>query len=139
MTLNPPLTRMEELLLMAAAVHGLGPDTNLHHANAAKVVGQALEWSGLMDEIVRHQWNDFESHPAIDAYYGSLIRMIRQILPNEVLPPLRPGEALFEGGGNFGTPDDPPAYAHFTSCRLTVFGDSIARGLLEQFATQEPR
>jgi len=38
------LTPTERLLLMAAAVHGLGPNTDLSRANTAKVIGQALQW-----------------------------------------------------------------------------------------------
>ncbi len=127
-----PLTEMEELLIMAAAVHGLGPNTRLT-ANAAKVVGQALEWAGRMEGEVRKAWLSIEGHPAIDECYAVLIRMIRQLLRNGVhRPPERPGDALFEGAGNFGSALHPPALPHFTSCRLTERGVSIARDLLRR-------
>jgi hypothetical protein len=127
------LTEIEQLLLVAAAVHGLGPQTNLNIANADKVVGQALEWAGLMGEESREAWEQIEYRPAIVQVYGALIRMTHQILQvGPGRPPARPGEALFEGGGNFGTADAPQAFPHFTSCRLSVRGEQLARQLLEQ-------
>jgi hypothetical protein len=125
-----PLTQMEELLVMAAAVRGLGPNTRLT-ANANKVVGQALQWAGQMDEEVQEAVQNLEDHPAIKRCYAVLIRMIRQMLQNGLQkPPERPGDALFEGAGNFGSPGAPPAFPHFTSCRLTEYGESVARDLL---------
>src|SRR6185295_19847728 len=122
MNQDGPLSEMEQLLLMVAAVQGLGPNAPLT-ANASKVVGKALEWAGLMDEEVRAAWLNRESHPAIEQCYAVLIRMLRQILPGGVQqPPEKPGDILFEGAGNFGTSEDPPALPHFTSCRLTARG-----------------
>lgn len=116
---------------MSAAVHGLGPNTRLT-ANANKVVGQALEWSGQLDGDVKEAWLNFEDHSTIDQCYEVLIGMIRQLLPNGAQKlPERPGEVLFEGAGNLGSPEDPPASPHFTSCRLTEYGESIARELLQ--------
>ena len=40
------LTETERQLLMAAAVHGLGPGTDLSRANTARVVNQVLQWRG---------------------------------------------------------------------------------------------
>src|SRR5262245_58466925 len=120
-------SELEQLLLMAAVVHGLDSSTDLDYANASRVVGQALEWAGLMDEEVRAAWEDpgTEYHPVISRCYATLIRMIRRV--DAGTPPERPGEALFEGSGNFGTPEKPHAYPHFTSCRLTLAGERIAR------------
>jgi hypothetical protein len=122
---------------MAAAVHGLGPNTDLTRANTAKVVGQALRWAGLVDDELREAWDAMEDHPAIDQVYGALIRMTLQtqrVGPGR--PPERPGEVLFEGSGNWGQPGDPecpPAFPHFNSCRLTARGEQLARELLERY------
>lgn len=133
MTDTVALIEMERLLVMAAAVHGLGPNTPLT-ANAAKVVRQALQWAGLMNDEVREAWSRLEYHPAILDCYGTLIRMIRQFLQNDrILPPERLGEALFEGAGNFGTPREPRAFPDFTSCHLTEYGELVAKELLEQY------
>jgi hypothetical protein len=129
------LTDLERLLLIAAAVHGLGPQTSLSHANADRVVGQALEWAGLMEGEVRQAWENpgLEYHPAIVRVYGALIRMAHQMhRPGPGRPPERPGEVLFEASGNLGTAEKPVAFPHFTSCRLTVHGEQVAQGLLLQ-------
>jgi len=41
-----PTVSARELLLMAAAVHKLGPNTNLSYANTAEVMREALHWAG---------------------------------------------------------------------------------------------
>jgi hypothetical protein len=128
---------MERMLLMAAAAHGLNPQTDLQYANCGKVVGQVLEWAGLVDEAVRENWNSAggvsDYHPTIRRIYGDLIRMLsRPTREGGWKPPPRAGVALFEGSGNFGTSDNPMAFPHFTSCRLTEEGERIARKLLEQ-------
>src|SRR5436190_12285719 len=43
-----PNVSSRDLLLMAAAVHELGPGTNLSYANTAKAMRQALHWAGLL-------------------------------------------------------------------------------------------
>jgi hypothetical protein len=129
------MTEIDQLILMAAYVHGLGPNTNLSYANADRVVGQALEWAGLMDDEVRAAWENpgVAYHPAIVRVYGALIRMTHQIhRVGPGMPPERPGEVLFEGAGNLGTPDQPHAFPHFTSCRLSARGEQVACELLEQ-------
>ena len=126
------LTETEQLLVMAAAIHNLGPGTDLSTANAGLVVGQALQWAGLMEGEVGKAWKNpgMEYHPAIVHVYGALIRMIHRA--DAEIPPERPGATLFEGGGNFGTPERPAAFPHFTSCRLTVDGEMIAQQLLKK-------
>jgi hypothetical protein len=106
---------------MAAVVNGLGPATDLGFANSAKVVGQTLRWAELVDEDVVSSWVHWEYCPAILGCYGALIAMIQHQPTNE---------ALFEGRGNFGTPQDPVQFPHFTSCRLTALGERLARELL---------
>jgi hypothetical protein len=127
-------TEIERLLLMAAEVHGAGPEKDLRYANCGKVVGQTLEWAGLVDEAVRDNWNSAGSddyHPTIRRVYGALIRMVSVVRRDGGLSPAeRPGPALFEGGGNLGTSEKPRAFPHFTSCRLTEEGARIARQLL---------
>jgi hypothetical protein len=127
------LSEVERLLLMAAAVHGLGPKTDLTFANTNKVVGQALEWAGLLVGEVRAAWENpgREYRPAIVQVYGALIRMARQIhRVGPGRPPERPGEPLFEASGNVGTAAKPQAFPHFTSCRLTARGEPVAQELL---------
>ena len=46
------LTETERLLLMAAAIHDLGPATDLGRANSARVVNQVLRWRGLSAEEI---------------------------------------------------------------------------------------
>lgn len=114
----------QRLLLMAAAAHGLRPGIDLR-ANCAKVVGQALVWSGGVDDSVLAAWREMNEHPLIDRFYDVLIAMIRHDPPSE---------ALFEGIGNFGAPGRPAAAPHFTACRLTAIGERIADGLLARHA-----
>jgi hypothetical protein len=137
------LTETERLLLMAAAVHGLGPGTDLSRANTARVVNQALLWLGVSPEEIRRGWEELETHkqgeqlenhPGSEAFYAALVRMTHQLLrggPGRA--PERAGPALFEGSGNWGVPGDPgcPASSpYFNSCRLTARGEQIARELL---------
>ncbi|MCH8807025.1 MAG: hypothetical protein IH986_13170 [Planctomycetes bacterium] len=130
------LTETERLLLMAAGVHGLGPNTDLSCANTARVVDQALRWLGLTAEEIRRGLNEPECHPVSEEVYNVLVRMTHQTHRDGPGPaPERPGKALFEGGGNWGVPGDassPPAWPHFNSCRLTAHGERIALELLEQ-------
>ena len=128
MSENAEFTAIERLLLMAAAVNDMGPESSLGRANTAAVVRQALVWSGLADERVWREWSAIGSdHPVIKRVYDELIRMVRGE---------RPGEQLFEGGGNWGKagkPRRPPAAPFFNSCRLTAHGERCAREILEQF------
>ena len=122
---------------MAAAVHGYGPGADITRANTARIVWQALDWGGLFNDEVREHWNRGELHPTIDQVYGQLVRMTHQL--NRIGPgrrPERPGEALFEGGGNWGVPGDPerpPNDPWYNSSRLTPMGEQVARALLEEF------
>ena len=128
MSVDSEFTEIERLLLIAGLVNDMGPEASLGHANTAVVVRQALSWSGLADEVVRRAWNGLEcDHPIIARVYEELIRMVRGE---------RPGERLFEGGGNWGKagkPRRPPAGLFFNSCRLTVFGEQCAHELLELY------
>lgn len=125
------LSEMERLLLMAAAVHKLGPMTDLGRANTAKVVGQSLLWAGMLEGETRQAWDEFEYDPVIIQVYGVLIRLIQQKDAGTSLQ--RPEELLFEGRGDFGTPEEPHAFPHFTSCRLTAHGEQLAQLLLERY------
>lgn len=130
------LTDMERLLLMAAAVQGLGPDADVTRANTARVVIQALRWSGLDSAEVRAQWDQGEWPPALEGVYGPLVRMTwQQRTGGGLFPAERLGLALFEGGGNWGVPGDPdcpPCDPQYNSCRLTALGERVALALLEQ-------
>src|SRR5437660_5231768 len=108
MDAREPLTETERLLLMVAAVQGMGPDTDLDYANTARVVNQVLRWRGLSAEEVRRGSRDRDCDPAHEDVYNALIRMTHQTLrvgPGRA--PERPGVPLFEGGGNWGVPGDP--------------------------------
>ena len=72
------LTEIEQQLLMAAAVHRLGPDADLGRANTARVVDQVLRWRGLSVEQVRSGWREEDCDPDHELVYGALIRMIHQ-------------------------------------------------------------
>lgn len=128
------LTEIEEQLLMAAAVHGLGPDTDLGRANTARIVNQVLAWRGLSEEQVRSGWRDEDCDASHDEIYSALIRMAHQVhREGPGRTPERPGPALFEGGGNWGVPgnpDFPACWPHYNSCRLTAEGERLARLLL---------
>ncbi len=129
------LTEIEQQLLMAAAVHGLGTGTDLGRANTARIVDQVLAWRGLSGEQVRSGCQGEECDPTHDLVYSALIRMIHQKhREGPGRAPGRPGPALFEGGGNWGVPGDPdfPACSpRYNSCRLTAEGERLARLLLE--------
>lgn len=125
------LTETEELLLMAAALHGLGPDTSLGFANTSRVVNQVLVWHGLSAEAVRRGWRAHDCDALHKEVYDTLIRMTHQECREGSCE--RPGPALFEGGGNWGVPGDPsrPAcWPHYNSCRLTEEGERLAQALL---------
>lgn len=124
----PPLTEFERLLLMAAEVQGMGPNTTLHYANTAKVILQVLDWCEAWDDEVIHCWDNDEEHPAIERFYDPLVRMIPIRPMRGPIVLRRPGEQLFEGGGNWETPCRP----RFNSCRLTAYGQAVAQELLRR-------
>jgi len=89
------LTETEGLLLMAAAVHALGPATDLSRANTARVVDQVLRWRGLSAEEVRDGWQEQECGPIHAQVYNALIRMTHEIArAGPGRPPERPGAAV---------------------------------------------
>lgn len=128
------LSEIERLLLMAAAVQGLGPATDLGRANTARVVRQVLRWRGMSDEQIQASLWQEPPNALTDKVYDALVRMTQEW--HEVGPgraPERPGPPLFEGGGNWGVPGDPeqpPCMPFFNSCRLTALGERIAQQLL---------
>jgi hypothetical protein len=128
------LTETERLLLMAAAVHELGPATDLSRANTARVVNQVLSWRGLSAEEVGGGWRELECGPIHEEVYNALIRMTHQThRAGPGRTPERPGAPLFEDGGNWGVPGDPnsPAcWPQYNSCRLTAAGERVAREFL---------
>jgi hypothetical protein len=77
MTNNNSLNETEQLLLRAAAVHELTPNSNF--AITAKVVRQVLHWTGSFSEEVIKAWDSDEEHPTIDLIYGTLVRMTQPI------------------------------------------------------------
>ena len=130
------LSEIEQQLLIAAAVHGLGPAADLSRACTARVVDQVLRWRGLTVERMQVGWPDGERDPEHEMVYAALVRMTHQKCPDGSFRPAeRAGPVLFEGGGNWGVPGDPtcpPCQPEFNSCRLTAEGEQQARLLLEQ-------
>ena len=130
------LTEVEQQLLMAAAVHKLGPATDLSRANTARVVNQVLRWRGLTAAQVNSGWRDEDCDSEHRAVYDALVRMTwKECRDDTFRPPERPGPALFEGGGNWGVPcvpDRQACWPHYNSCRLTAEGERVARSLLER-------
>ena len=118
-----PTISARDLLLMAAAVHRLGPETDLTHANTYMVMRQALHWAGLLHGEIETCFESYDDAPPVSKFYDALTSMILQ---------KRPTEVLFEGGGNWGGPGLRRAAAHFTSCRLTKRGWLVASQLLER-------
>ena len=111
---------------MAAAVHELGPRTNLGYANTVKVMRQAVHWAGLLQGKIEECFESYDECPEVAQFYEALIAMMPQSSPPEI---------LFECGGNWGVgPGERRASAHFTSCRLTERGWSLASQLLERHA-----
>jgi hypothetical protein len=108
---------------MAAAVHKLGPQTNLGYANSVKVMRQSLYWAGLLHGEIEECFESYNECPPVTEFFEALVSMMHDAMSTE---------ALFEGGGNWGGPGHPRASAHFTSCRLTERGWSLACQLLEQ-------
>jgi hypothetical protein len=132
------LSETERLLLMAAAVRGRGPRSDIMHANTAKIVSQVLHWLGLSDEEIRRGWWESEAgERSVEcakhlAVYEVLIRMTQPLgRRGRWRPAERPGRPLFEGAGNWGVPGKHPACSPlFNACRLTRRGERIARVLL---------
>src|SRR5690242_6813511 len=108
---------------MAAVVHRLGPETDLAHANTYKVMRQALHWAGLLHGEIETCFESYDDAPPVSKFYVALTSMILED---------RPTGFLFESGGNWGGPGLRRAAAHFTSCRLTKRGWSVAYQLLER-------
>ncbi len=113
------LTERARLLLMAAYVHGAGPNAEIR-ANCGRVLRQALRWAGLWNEQLEHNnLYDIED-PVIADWYRTLISMTRRADNSEL---------LIEGQGNLGSPVDPPAFPTYTGCRLTRKGRELAEKL----------
>ena len=119
-----PILSARDLLFMAAAVHKLGPKTDLSRANTMKVMRQALHWGGLFHGEIKKCFESYDECPPVAQFYEALISM---------MPQSRPKEVLFECGGNWGGPGERRASAHFTSCRLTERGWRLASELLERY------
>jgi hypothetical protein len=52
---------------MAAAVHGLGPATDLGRGNTVRIVNQVLRWRGLTAERINVGWRDEDRDPEYEA------------------------------------------------------------------------
>ncbi|MFT3883447.1 MAG: hypothetical protein QM703_27830 [Gemmatales bacterium] len=129
-----PLTRIEELLLMAALVQGKGYTSDLFRAGTGKIIKQALHFSGMTLEALNDVWGiaaDFTNptRTIVDDYLEALI----QVTDADNCKHKRYQYALFQGKGNWCDPDGRPnAFPDFTSCRLSYLGEAIAMDLLEE-------
>jgi len=121
---DTPTISVRDLLLMAAVVHELGPATDLNFVNTAKVMRQALHWADLLHGEIEECFESYDECTIVNQFYEALISM---------MPQSKPAEVLFECQGNWGGPGEPRAAAHFTSCRLTQRGWSVANQLLERY------
>jgi hypothetical protein len=130
------LTQAEQQLLMAAAIQGLGPSSDLSRVSTARIVNQVLRWRGLTQDQIDSGWRLEDCDPEHDAVYAALVRMTHEVhTKGPGRAPERPGPVLFEGGGNWGVAGDParPAcWPQYNSCRLTAEGERLARALLAQ-------
>jgi len=113
----------EQLLLMAALIHGARPREEIR-ANCMRVLKQALIWGGLWNDGLQHG-SDYVLQPVIDDWYQTLIKMTRY-LPTT--------ESLIEGQGNLAL----PAFPHYTGCRLTAKGRKVAKRLLRSHPEFRP-
>lgn len=122
------ITDDEKLLLIAALLEGMSPDSPVDRANTSRLVWRAVLISGRasgdeMDAWVRHE--DPEPEAILDLYH-TLVHMVQVRYQN-------PRLALFDGRGNWGDPSDPDssaAHSNYNSVRLSRLGAQIAFELL---------
>lgn len=88
-------------------MHDMGARTDRPHMKCARVTGDVMG----------------KYHPHGDgAIYDALVRMAQSFS-------LR--HPLIDGHGNFGSPDDPPAAARYTECRLGLIANSMLEAIDE--------
>jgi DNA gyrase subunit A len=88
-------------------MHDIGARTDRPHMKCARITGDVMG----------------KYHPHGDAaIYDALVRMAQSFS-------LR--HPLIDGHGNFGSPDDPPAAARYTECRLASLANSMLDGIDE--------
>ena len=80
-----PTIGPRDLLLMAAVIHRLGPETDLSHANCYRVMRQALHWAGLLHGEIETSFESYDDAPPVTQFYDALATMILQDGPTEVL------------------------------------------------------
>jgi DNA gyrase/topoisomerase IV subunit A len=78
----------------------------------------------LWDHQLEHDTRNDIDNSVIDDWYRTLIAMFRQVPESDL---------LIEGAGNFGSPEDPPAYPSYTGCRLTKRGSALADRLFMEY------
>jgi len=89
-------------------MHDMGFRSDRPHVKCAKVTGEVMG----------------NYHPHGDsAIYDSLVRMGQDFSLRHV---------LVDKHGNFGSPDDPPAAARYTECRLSQLANHLLAGIDEQ-------
>ncbi|MCC7424306.1 MAG: hypothetical protein IT428_28900 [Planctomycetaceae bacterium] len=125
--MTEPLTEIQKQLLRAAAIAGLGSQTDLSRANTVRVIRPVLQWRGLTEEQIADGW-ECESAVVHNEVYKILIDMVHDAI-------------FFEGSGTWGDPRDSTRKAcwpQYNSCRLTETGDALARELLDSQSPPGP-
>jgi hypothetical protein len=126
------LTKVEQLLLMSAAVNRRGPYADLTRASTLRVIRPVLEWTGWIERDLKVT-TSFEDCPGLMQCYRALIRMLSiQGKHGTWSKPKRPGKPLFQGNGMFGLNGCILQDPTFTSCRLTAEGKRLALQLLKR-------
>jgi hypothetical protein len=135
---------LEQLLMIAAAVHEMTPGGTLGMANSYRVVNQVLRWRGLSQDQIRRGWAKLEDEairgqrhvepcsPNEDVY-SVLVKMVQEW--QAYVPELKQ-EPLFQGMGNWGVrgnPAKPACLPYYNSCRLTARGEHVAQELLSRY------
>lgn len=109
------LNERERLLLMAAYLHGPGPEEELARANCWRVLREAMRWGGVLDEQVEATGGQCD-HPVVEEWYTVLIGMIDR-------------EWLLRGAGNLGGEEGQAAWPAYTGCGVTEEGRDLAERL----------
>ncbi|MEK6644547.1 MAG: hypothetical protein AABZ08_11625 [Planctomycetota bacterium] len=128
----------EQYILASAFFHAIPPQ-DVHYANCARVLRQAMFAAGQWEPDLSAALYDAEGFPEFALWYSALIDMAFHEPESE---------RLLNGGGNLGTiagreamrlqsprfdeaPDFGfPAGAHFTGCWLSPAGKRVAEQLL---------
>jgi hypothetical protein len=115
---------VEDLLVMATALHGSKPDVLSGDlpatANGLLILKQALMWLGEWSDAAHAAMYEDGAHPVVDIMYATLIRLSNST-----------NARFIEGFGNLGTESLPPSAPMFVAFGATEAGYSQARKLFD--------